>query len=571
MRIPINSFEQYIDETILKRGFQYFKKGHVHEPEELMKDEYEAIVDGTEPKPYTVNLTIKNDVVTQFVCTCPYDIGPVCKHVAAVLFYLQQNELDLDAKPLRKKTGHAKTSRKKTVTQQVDEILSKLSHENLKEYLKALCINDTNFRQQFLAEYASLVMPDSKALYAGQIKTILDTTFRRYGYIGYSETRYVSSAVNDLLERADKSVETKNYRTAIFIACAVLEELTQALDFVDDSNGDIGGCIDAAINVLLKISQQPIDDKLRRELYIYCIKSWQESIFKGWDWHFTMLDIATELTDNEIDAKQIHVLLDEIKPNNTGWDLIMQESQRIRVNLIRKIEGEEKASEFLEKNLSNSDFRKEIIERAIIEKDYKKAIILCEEGITIDDKEKPGLANTWRDFLVMIYINLNDTDRINRIARYLFLESNREKKQYFDILKKQISSEKWEEFVGYLIKDISKKNKWIDYRSIAQIYIWEERWDKLLEIVRNDCSLHTLDAYEKYLLHDYANELTDLYRTAILKEMQRANDRGQYQMICRYLRRMVKMGARETVNSIIRQLEATYPKRKALLEELQEI
>jgi hypothetical protein len=440
---------------------------------------------------------------------------------------------------------------------------------NFEEYIKALCIKDTNFRQQFLAEYTSLVMPDSMALYAGQIKTILETTFRRYGYIGYSETRYVSSAVNDLLERADKLVETKNYQTAIFIACAVLEELTKALDFADDSNGDIGGCIEAAVNVLLEISQQPIDDKLRRELYIYCIKSWKESIFKGWDWHFTMLDIATELTDNMIDAKQIHVLLDEIKPTNTARDWVMQESQRIRVNLIRKIEGEEKASEFLEKNLSNSDFRKEIIEKAIIEKDYNKAIILCEEGITIDDKEKPGLANTWRDFLLMVYINLNDTDRIIRIARYLFLESNREKKQYFEILKKQISSEKWEEFVGYLIKDISKKNKWIDYRSIAQIYIWEERWDKLLEIVRNDCSLYTLDAYEKYLLHDYANELTDLYRTAILKEMQRANDRGQYQMICRYLRRMVKMGARETVNSIIRQLEATYPKRKALMEELQ--
>jgi hypothetical protein len=72
MKIPLNSFEQYIDETILKRGFQYFKKGLVHEPEEVMKGNYESIVEGTEP--HTVNLTIKNFVVTEYVCTCPYDI-----------------------------------------------------------------------------------------------------------------------------------------------------------------------------------------------------------------------------------------------------------------------------------------------------------------------------------------------------------------------------------------------------------------------------------------------------------------------------------------------------------------
>jgi hypothetical protein len=158
-------------------------------------------------------------------------------------------------------------------------------------------------------------------------------------------------------------------------------------------------------------------------------------IFKGWDWHYAMLDIAVELTKSDKEAKQIHALLDEIKPNSTDWDWDMQEAQRIRVDLIRKIEGEDKASEFLEKNISNSDFRKEIIEKAIKDKDYNKAIILSKDGITIDETEKPGLANDWRDYLLRVYIILNDTENIIRIARFLFLDSNREKKGYFDILR----------------------------------------------------------------------------------------------------------------------------------------
>jgi len=48
MKIPLDKFEQYIDETILKRGLKYFKNGHVYELEEISPGEYEAIVEGSE-------------------------------------------------------------------------------------------------------------------------------------------------------------------------------------------------------------------------------------------------------------------------------------------------------------------------------------------------------------------------------------------------------------------------------------------------------------------------------------------------------------------------------------------
>ena len=113
-------------------------------------------------------------------------------------------------------------------------------------------------------------MPDSQALYAGQIKSILKTALGRHGYIGYSEARYVGSAVQDLVSHGEELVETTNCKTAMFIACAVLEEMTNAFGFADDSNGDIGGCIEYAVNILFKISEQPINDTLRNELFSWC-------------------------------------------------------------------------------------------------------------------------------------------------------------------------------------------------------------------------------------------------------------------------------------------------------------
>ena len=138
MKIPLTEFEQIIDETILKLGLQYFKKGLVDEPEEITPGEYEAIVKGTDE--YLVELTINNQIITQHACSCPYDMGPVCKHVVAVIFYLLHNELDLTVEPKKgggEGKGHAqekKSQKKKSVAGQIDEMLELISHDDLKEY-----------------------------------------------------------------------------------------------------------------------------------------------------------------------------------------------------------------------------------------------------------------------------------------------------------------------------------------------------------------------------------------------------------------------------------------------------
>src|SRR5690554_5256785 len=101
MKISLSEFEHQIDEIILKRGLQYYKEGHVSHIEELGTGEYEALVEGSED--YTVNLTIRNGIVEDYRCDCPYDMGPVCKHIAATLFYLQKDYIDIDNIPVAKK------------------------------------------------------------------------------------------------------------------------------------------------------------------------------------------------------------------------------------------------------------------------------------------------------------------------------------------------------------------------------------------------------------------------------------------------------------------------------------
>lgn len=116
MQIPLNEFEQYINETILKRGLAYFKSGAISDFSEISNGEYEAIVSGTDE--YTVQLEIKNNTLTAHSCDCPYDMGSICKHVVATIFYFQQDVLDFN----QSTTKSPKKKQTKSIAQQIKEL-----------------------------------------------------------------------------------------------------------------------------------------------------------------------------------------------------------------------------------------------------------------------------------------------------------------------------------------------------------------------------------------------------------------------------------------------------------------
>ncbi len=473
MLISLHSFEQQIDETILKRGLQYFKKGLVNEPEETGLGEFEAIVEGTEP--YIVRISIHNDVITEHLCSCPYDMGPVCKHVVALIFHLQQNESGIKVKAKKNSAESKKTTKKKTIAEEVDEILGKISPESLNEYIRELCSSDRSFRQLFLGRFAHLIMPETKALYARQIKSILRSVTHQ-GYIEYQSMGFVGQAVFSMLENARTQAGLSNFRTAMNIACAVLEEMVKALQFADDSNGDIGGTIEIALEILNTLAESPIPDELRRELLEFCLTNYNSGIFKGWDWHFDMLFLAVELVESQQESGRITALLDQVQPGGSGSEWRFETAQRIRLKLIDKIDGPAKGQLFMEQNSSISGFRKMLIEKAINEKEYSRGLALADEGIEKDRKEFPGRAGEWREYMLKIYVLQKDTGKILNYARQLFISSNQFQKPFYELLKQHVAPAEWEQYVDSLVKELSVQYKFSLPPLLADLYIWEERW-----------------------------------------------------------------------------------------------
>ncbi len=82
--VTLENFESYCQEPILERGQNYYKEGLIYTFESLGDGRYSSIVIGTDP--YAVNVEVdENGVVEELHCTCPYDLGAICKHKVAVL------------------------------------------------------------------------------------------------------------------------------------------------------------------------------------------------------------------------------------------------------------------------------------------------------------------------------------------------------------------------------------------------------------------------------------------------------------------------------------------------------
>lgn len=87
MSIKVENFEEEVHFLITERGKEYFDANQVLMLKQTL-DGWSAVIEGSET--YQVLLE-GHDVIASWQCTCPFEHGPICKHVAAVFFAVREN------------------------------------------------------------------------------------------------------------------------------------------------------------------------------------------------------------------------------------------------------------------------------------------------------------------------------------------------------------------------------------------------------------------------------------------------------------------------------------------------
>ena len=572
MEIPLSHFEEYIDEPILKRGLSYFKNGFVHKPAEIRPGDYEAVVEESEE--YTVNLSIRNRVITEYSCDCSYDMGPVCKHVAAVIFYLEQEELGLTqntkkASSKKAKASSSKPSKRKTLAQQVDELLDKVTHDELTLFVREHATKNAQFRDLLLASFAQYNPNESRTLYAKQVKALIKVArdSDKYGLIDSSGAKYINKEISPMLSLAERYLSQGNHQSAFFICTAIMDELISALLLADDREGVLGNAIYAAYDTLSAITCEEPSEAIRRQILKYCFTSFDKRTFAGWDWHIGLLQLAACILDTEGEVEELFKRINSI-PESDEYEI--KEVQKIKYCILLEKKGTEVAQKYLEQNLDNPSFREVAIQDALDQKDYERATALANDGIE-QDSGYPGLVTNWYEWLLKIAESQKDPERIILYARHLLLNNSIPSLDYYEILRKTVPPEEWTDFVETIVQEAIERKPYYRTDLVASIFIREEWWSRLLDLVKKECNLDQLAKYEKLLAQHFPSELADLYAERIIEYVESHIGRNYYRTACKYIRKMIKLGAREKADEVISQLRQTHYRKKALMEELDNV
>lgn len=574
MDLTFENFKRELPAQILERGRAYLKDGAVTDLDMIDDMHWTAQVIGSDT--YDVDIEQLANGTLACSCTCPYEHGEYCKHVAAVLYAIEERFSD-QLKPRKRKASTKRAAKKVSLR----DLLTKTSQPELAAVLLELAEQDKRIANQLMVRFGA-VKPD-KAAYSKLVKDAL-RAHMDHGFLDYQGSRRAASAVLKLVEQANHMLEQGQWEASVASYRAVVDNVAAAINQADDSDGMLGQAIGEAIDGLRQAATQGTEEQ-EQALFTDCLTDAQAVHMRGWDWRWGLLNIAADLISTPEQRQQLFAFLDQFqvpvdKPKPDLWreigflgDHLMsrfdaERAASIKLAVIDRLDGDKAAEKFISEHIQLDRFRQMMIERLMKRGDLKQAKELITQGISINEQQKlPGLVFGYQQMLLKIAVLEKDTPTVIRLARDLLL--NGRDYQYYDLLKEAIPTAEWAAFTDSLIKDAQSRRYLPDF--VLWLYAREERWSDMLRAAKEYGWTESIERYRQELETRFPAEVAAIYEQTAYKMLEPATDRGVYRMACLLLTRMKELGQGKRADEIVRNLKQRFPKRRSLLEELAKV
>lgn len=555
-------FEQHISEIILSRGKNYFDRGAV---EDLTKEDghWFASVHGSE----IYEVAIKGiRSIKEWNCDCPYIQGPICKHVVAVLYAVRAESIN---------TKSSKTQKAKN---QVDEIFKNAKQEDLLKFFKKNLRYHKDLKQKFISEFLDLLDVGDKDRYNKFVDSLINNAVGNYGYIDYRDGQKLSNAFDSILSQAETAIQKKNYLDTLDICAAILLKIPNLLLTVDDSSGALQGSCHYALGILESLLESPVVPPIfKDQIFDFLLDAFQNDKtdfgFKG-DMLATLLGQNLEASRLKQIQKVVQKTLDSLEGNYLKYS--QERYISILINIAQRIGNEEASENLISRYIYFPRIRQMKLEVLFEKEDYESAKQLIAEGIKVAEEERhPGTVTEWGNELIKISRLEKDVEEERKLLREAFFNNYRSM-DYLLQLKDSFDLTDWEEEREKIILQILEKSKTTNYNTIhtlAQIYVEEQLWERLLDLLHTKkITSHTLEQYGFHLHKKFPEEMLTLYKPMIIHQANQAGSRSHYKQVANKLKDLLKIkGGRDLVIELLEIFQAQYVRRPAMIDELSRV
>ena len=576
MELELVDFESSLDAKLVDRGRGYWVDGRVDTPEECEDGDWVAFVQGEEA--YEVHISLSGGQTSRYRCTCPYDLGSVCKHIVAALYALRDRlpeyapedpgsstEKDQGA---RQRSGTARRKRK-TMEERIDEALDAVPLERTRELYRRLAVDHPQARVLLFAEVAGRGTA-SKTDYKRIVREAVRGARGRRGVIDYRGSFQAAKGAEEALTQADALLADGRADRAVSACQAVIEELVPVLARVDDSSGAIGGCVLSAFEQFEECAAQISDARFRKGLFRYCLKESRQKKYRDWHWRWDFLRVSSILVASSGEMEDLFLELDLVALETDLSFASSRSDERaaeIKLSVLRRLADEAVIEKFIAEHLHFPAIRQIAVTRAFEDGRFDTVKRLAQDGVRQAKEDGyRGSRHDWVDWLLRVALEESDTNAVREHAQDLYLTGRRV--AHYETLKNSYSVSEWPEQVDRIICGMRKTHGWYPHGVVSEFLILEERWDDLLDLVRHAPTFEVLNAHREYLEPRFPPAMVEIYSHTVREMLIETSERETYRRACQLLRRIRSLGNYGRLDELIEEFREQYKRRRALLEEL---
>ncbi|BAQ08765.1 hypothetical protein OXB_0293 [Bacillus sp. OxB-1] len=548
----IHSFEEELDKKIVDRGRDYFWEGRALDVVHEGGGRYSCIVEGSED--YEVNVTLDEDgSILYSDCDCPYDYGPICKHEVAVFFELEET------------FGKPEVKRQTSTDKQVElrDVLMGLSKEQVVQILVNLSEEDPILKNRLLANYSRDGKANELEKSEEWIKAIIRKYTSRGSFIAY---RDASDFVDELLEVLEKVESTEDPLVALDVAFLLLGEAVDAFQYVDDSDGSIGGLVSSTIEAIETVVEETdgSDVRLAEQMLDKLLEKLDSPELVEWmEYQIDLLHTGLQLLNSERNRKKFEDKIGELMAS-TSSKYSLEQLLHLKGEMIAMYGTASELENFVADNIAYSTFRNALIDRYLKEGNYRQVLELAFGGER-QDAEYPGLVTGWKKKRYLAYKGLAMKEEQEELAKELLFDGHFE---YYTELK-ELAGEDEKILYQLLKRELKGQDGWRARMVYIQMIEEENDLPAILEHVRENPM--AIEKYASQLREAYEDEVVDLYREFIHTKAKVATNRKAYQGVCGKLKEFGNIAGQSRYEKLFQELKETYRNKPAFQDELGKI
>ena len=563
--MQLSTLELWVDSVILDRALGYQSK--VQDLEQTEAEFWQASVSGTYL--YDVEIQLSGDQVSGWLCSCPYD-GDMCKHVLATLLNIRQ--LQLTNSVIEGTVSQTTTSQEKVKkpnkTQQLDELLASLSHEQLSHYIRTLLNKNRNLLNQFLLRYPKVNKIDDKKIVEHYSKLFnkIFASYADHDFIDYYAADNFFKDIEELFDNVNQSTMEVNTQLVVYLELS--KYLLNSIEKVDDSNGQVSELAKKLTDFVTHLGSKLQNNDV--DLFNKLLKTQFDEDYMNYSFNEIFRPLLRQWSTKQLALRPLYLqALDKaFKGRYETW--------QIKIIILDKFNfllawGEHNSAEqFAKDYLYIDEIREYFVCNAILQKKFTKAKELLNAAL-----EKTKFNNNeslWRNYLMDIAYLEKDVPAI-RTGLVYKITHEYEIASYYQKLKETYPADEWQAAYAKLMQVLISH----DERRAIILNI-EAQWAELYKLIQTALQQNAMQGealFKRYLPmldKHYPDKVVTQYADLISKLLATKAERRVYEKVAAELRVLgLLIYGKAMQQQLLTQFRFQYKNRPALLQVLKQI